>query len=101
MYCQAAGAAGHGFVHGGSTTDNAWHSRIELGCGRTLKHCEVGSVGGASKGYSQSIESTCDRLGYGSAYRFKDTECWGWAYVFQEGRINAHHHLPHNRCIDA
>ena len=101
MYCQAGGAAGHGFVHGASTVDNVWHARVEQGCGNTLKYCEVGSAGPGSKGYSQSIASTCDRLGYGSTYLFKDRECWGWAFLYQEGRINAHYHYAHSRCLDA
>ncbi len=100
VHCNAGGAAGHGFVHGASTDDYAWHARVELGCGRTLKHCEGGSFGRGSKGYTQSLESTCDRLVYGSTFWPKDRECWGWASVSQEGRISAHYHYPHNRCLE-
>lgn len=101
VYCNAGGAAGHGFVHGTSTTDNAWHARVELGCGATLKHCEGGSIGRGSKGYTQSIESTCDRLVYGSTSWSKDQECWGWAFAQQSGRISGHNHWAHGRCLDS
>lgn len=97
-YCNAGGSTWHGLVHGGSTTDNAWQARIELGCGATLKHCEGGSVGAGSKGYSQSIESTCQKLVYGTSWISYDQECWGWSYVSQTGRINPHYHYAHNRC---
>jgi hypothetical protein len=100
VYCNAGGAAGHGFVHGNSTTDNVWHARIELGCGRTLKHCEGGSTGWGSKGYTESLESTCERQVYGSTFHPRDRECWGWTYLWQISRIQDHYHYAHNRCSD-
>ena len=101
VFCNAGGAAGHGFVHGGSTTDGAWHARVETGCGNTLKYCEAGSIGQGSKGFTRSLESACDKLVYGTGYLYKDQECWGWAYLSQDARINPHYHYAHNRCFDA
>lgn len=95
-YCNAGGSTWHGLVHGGSTSDNAWHARVTTDCGTTDKYCEGGSAGLGSKGAELAYGSaTCNKLVYGSAFYYRDQECWGWAYVAQAYRIDPHYHYSH------
>ncbi|MCP9490029.1 MAG: hypothetical protein MSC31_09165 [Solirubrobacteraceae bacterium MAG38_C4-C5] len=90
-----SGYAYHGFVHGGSTTDNYMHSRMNNTCGRTDKYCEAGSAGSAYFGYDLTNDSTCDFFTGTYPYR----ECTGYAYVYYNNRISAHTHFAHNSCV--
>jgi hypothetical protein len=86
----------HGFVHGSSTTDNAFHSRIEAGCGNPgLKRCRFTFIdgGGLQPQYDQvpaGVNVTCNL--------FSNNQ-WGesasLAEVLFEGVFSAHSHGSH------
>jgi hypothetical protein len=86
----------HGFVHGDSTTDGSFFSRVEAGCGSTSRRCEIynwGSfVGSISVG---GTTTTCNAWSrnYGDY-----TECASTAHVYSSGVFNEHIHKAHNWC---
>jgi len=81
----------HGFVHGGSNYDSAYHSRVEgLPC-RDPSSCDVGQFGRRIKyGTSQQPGVTCDTFltGYGP-------ECDGNAWTELFTRFGYHRHDAH------
>lgn len=84
---------GHGYVHGSSTIDNAFHSRVEAGCGNPgKKTCLLRksgvNIGGTSVPTGQN--STCNFFGCCSY-----NEETSWADVDFDGVFASHTHLAH------
>jgi hypothetical protein len=85
----------HGFVHGSSTTDNAFHSRIEAGCGNPgLKRCRFNYIGGGGLSNYDEVPT-----GVNLTCNFFSNNQWGelasTAEVLFEGVFSAHGHGAH------
>src|ERR1044072_8899032 len=75
VFCNADGAAGHGFVHGGSTTDGAWHARWKPAAATRSSIVRRAASARAAKGFpdrsNRPATSSCtgylykDQLGVG------------------------------------
>jgi hypothetical protein len=91
-YCGAP----NGLVHGSSTTDQAYHARIELGnCPPTHKYCAVyNSQSGGALNYAETYDSTCNAFTSWNGA----AECHGYAVVDYEVVFGQHNHLAHNWC---
>lgn len=87
---------GHGFVHGGDTSDGSFHSRVETGCGSTYRRCSLYSDG-VWRGEEITPDSgtTCNAWSqsFGSF-----VECDSYANVYNLGVFSSHNHLAHNWC---
>jgi hypothetical protein len=87
---------GHGFVHGSSTSDGSFFSRVEPGCGSTWRRCSIYS-GGVFRGEEITPDggTTCNAwsFSFGSF-----SECRSYANVYSSGVFSAHNHLAHNWC---
>jgi hypothetical protein len=86
---------GHGFVHGESTTDGSFFSRVEAGCGSTYRQCDLYSNGSFIGGSSASGSLTCN-LWSRSIGNF--TECASTAHTYSAGVFSNHVHKAHNWC---
>lgn len=87
---------GHGFVHGTSLTDGSFFSRVEPGCGSTLRTCDLYASGGYVGGQVVTgTTATCNAWSrdYGSF-----TECASTAHVASSGVFAKHIHTAVNRC---
>jgi hypothetical protein len=83
---------GHGFVHGTSTSDGSFHSRVEPGCGNGLKTCTLYTSGSYRGGEGTYDPSSCSFwVGSGS-------ECASEAHVDYDGVFSSHVHYAHNWC---
>lgn len=87
---------GHGFVHGDSTTDGSFFSRVEPGCGSTYRQCDLYSNGSFIGGSSVSGTSLTCNLWSRSIGNF--TECASTAHVYSAGVFSTHVHKAHNWC---
>jgi hypothetical protein len=87
---------GHGFVHGSSTTDGSFFSRVETGCSSTYRRCSIYS-GGVWRGeeITPNTGTTCNAWSnsFGSY-----SECGSYANVYDQDVFSAHNHLAHNWC---
>ncbi|HEV3001563.1 MAG TPA: hypothetical protein VGW75_12550 [Solirubrobacteraceae bacterium] len=84
---------GHGLVHGNSTSDSAYHSRVEGGpCQRTSR-CDVGQFGNIVSYGGAAAGVTCDNFlsGYGP-------ECYGNAWTRLTDAFDYHRHDAHSPC---
>lgn len=86
---------GHGFVHGSSTTDNAFHARVEAGCGNPgSKNCVLRSTNGAifiaSHSIAAGVNQGCNAF---SNYGFWERS--SKATVDFNGVFVSHDHFPH------
>lgn len=85
---------GHGFVHGSSTTDNAFWARVEGGCGNpgskvcVLRTVESNEIDRAS--IPAGSGSTCNAW---SNYEFGELASTAW--VDFNGVFSSHYHVPH------
>ena len=87
---------GHGFVHGDSTTDGSFFSRVEAGCGSTYRQCEIYS-NGAFKG-STSVSNSSSTCNLWSRSLGNYTECASTAHTYSAGVFSNHVHKAHNWC---
>lgn len=83
----------HGLVHGSSTRDSAYHSRVESGPCQAYAACDVGQVSNIILRGSTNPGVTCDTFlsGYGP-------ECDGFAKTGTDGPFVYHRHNAHNPC---
>lgn len=84
----------HGLVHGSSTTDNSWHSRVEGGCGNPgMKSCLVVSASGVTF-YASYIgtgnNATCNQWS-----NYCCSEQSGHANVGFVNVFSSHNHYAH------
>jgi hypothetical protein len=86
---------GHGFVHGESTTDGSFFSRVEPGCGSTFRQCQLYSNGSFVGSSSAGGNLTCN-LWSRSIGNF--TECASTAHTYSAGVFSNHVHKAHNWC---
>jgi len=86
----------HGFVHGESTTDGSFFSRVYEGCGSTQRTCKIYS-GGAWQG-TQTVNSGTGTCNLWSQSLGSFTECASYAKVYSSGVFSEHDHLAHNWC---
>jgi hypothetical protein len=86
---------GHGFVHGSSTTDGSFFSRVEHGCGTGTKYCAIYTWGSFVGDMSVAGSDTCNlwSRNYGTP-----TECASTAHVSYSGVFSNHVHKAHNWC---
>src|SRR5918998_251936 len=86
----------HGFVHGESTTDGSFHSRVDAGCGSGYRQCEIYS-NGSFQGRStvSSASGTCNLW---SRSLGSYTECASTAHTYSAGVFSNHVHKAHNWC---
>jgi len=87
---------GHGFVHGDSTTDGSFFSRVEAGCGSTLRECELYTNGSFIGGSSVSGSTATCNLWSRSLGSY--TECASTAHTYSSGVFSNHVHKAHNWC---
>jgi hypothetical protein len=83
---------GNGFVHGTSTTDGSFHSRVEASCGSGLKVCAL-YTSGTYRGYASTYDPNTCNFWVGSG-----TECASEAHVDFNGVFVSHVHYAHNWC---
>jgi hypothetical protein len=87
----------HGFVEGGSQTDGSYFSRVDPGCGSTVRGCDIYSYNtyrGGQTAYGAG--TTCNVW----SREFGDyTECAGAAYLYDPAAFSSHFHYAPNRCI--
>ncbi|MEA2494929.1 MAG: hypothetical protein QOJ29_2840 [Thermoleophilaceae bacterium] len=88
---------GNGFVHGDSTTDGSFHSRVESdgvtgGCGDGSRVCTL-YTWGSYRGGSTAWDPTTCNFWVGSG-----TECASEAHVDFNGAWASHVHYAHNWC---
>jgi hypothetical protein len=88
---------GNGLVHGTSTTDNSYHSRVESdgvsgGCGDGMRTCTL-YTGSTLRGGGTAYDPTTCNFWVGSG-----TECLGSAHVDFDGAWASHVHYAHNWC---
>lgn len=82
----------HGLVHGSSTTDGAFHSRVEIGgCPPTYKVCSVGVIYSDFYVTDRSYQTTCN-----ASYNHGGNEQEGIANTFYEAVFDPHGHRPHS-----
>jgi hypothetical protein len=83
----------HGLVDGGSTSDSAYHSRVEGGPCHASSSCSIGQFNTIIYYGAASVGFTCDQFvsGYGP-------ECAGFARVALTGRFAEHRHDAHDPC---
>lgn len=84
----------HGMVHGSSTTDGAWHARVEGGCGNPgTKSCLVKSSSGTTH-YASYVgagsTATCNQFSYGCCNEQTGYAQVGFVAVFSTHNHNAH-----------
>jgi hypothetical protein len=88
--------AGNGMVQGSSTTDGAYHARVEMpsSCPPTEKLCAVYN-------YPQVGAFAYGDVYYGTCNQFLQytPECEGYAGVFYDAEFSMHNHFAHNSCI--
>lgn len=85
---------GHGLVHGSSTTDNSWHSRVEGGCGNPgMKSCLVKSGGGTT--YYASYIGTGNPATCNQWSNYCCGEQSGYATVDFNAVFSSHNHSAH------
>jgi hypothetical protein len=87
---------GHGFVHGGNTTDGLFYAQAEAGCGSTSRSCYLytnGSLDGGVTVAGTTTTCTAQSTSYG-AY----SECHSTAHVESAGVFANHVHKAHNWC---
>lgn len=87
---------GNGFVHGDSTTDGSFFSRVESGCSSATRSCTLFVSGSYIGQILTSGSSTCNLWSrtYGNY-----SECAGMARVRFDGVFSEHDHYANNRCI--
>jgi hypothetical protein len=85
---------GHGFVHGSSTTDNEFHSRVENGCGNPgAKRCDLDFIDGNGdpKGsVPAGVDATCNTPSNGQWGEYASV-----AIVDFNGVFSVHNHSAH------
>jgi hypothetical protein len=86
----------HGFVHGESTSDGSFHSRVDAGCGSTFRQCEIYS-NGSFKG-STTVNNSSGTCNLWSRSIGSFTECASTAHVYSAGVFSNHVHKAHNWC---
>jgi hypothetical protein len=86
----------HGFVHGDSTTDGSFFSRVEPGCGSTLRRCELYTYGSFIGSETASGTTTTCNLWSRSFGNY--TECASKSHNYSAGVFASHAHLAHNYC---
>jgi hypothetical protein len=84
---------GHGLVHGGSTTDGSFHSRVESGCGGGWKTCSL-YTSYSLRGTSYALDPSSCNFWVGTG-----TECASEAHVDYDGIFSSHIHWAHNWCL--
>lgn len=87
---------GHGFVHGSSTTDGSFFSRVEAGCGSTYRRCAIYS-NGSFRGDEVASNSTTTCNAWSSSFG-NYVECLSHAEVYNAGVFSTHDHRAHNWC---
>lgn len=87
---------GHGFVHGDSTTDGSFFSRVETGCSSNYRKCAI-YTNGTWRGeeITPNTGTTCNAWSnsFGSY-----NECNAWAHVYNPDVFSDHVHYAHNYC---
>jgi uncharacterized membrane protein len=85
---------GNGFVHGTSTTDDSFHSRVESvgGCGSGQRICTLYTHGAYRGGSDAYDPGTCN------FWEGSGTECASEAHVDYNGTWASHVHYAHNWC---
>lgn len=85
----------HGFVHGDSTSDGSFFSRVEYGCSSEARRCAIYNYGNFIARVIVGGTSTCNAWSrnYGT-YR----ECASSAHVEYYGVFSEHGHLAANWC---
>lgn len=86
---------GHGFMHGGSQTDNYFYARVEAGCGTTWRSCDLYVSGSYIGGLTTLTGSQCTAasMNYGNY-----TECHGTAHLTYPPYFGEHVHKASNWC---
>lgn len=87
---------GHGFVHGGDTTDRSFFSRVETGCSSSYRRCDIYSnFTWRGSEITPDTGTTCNAWSqnFGSF-----VECDSYAKVYNQGVFSEHNHLAHNWC---
>ena len=85
----------HGFVHGTSTTDGSFHSRVESGCGSGQRRCAIYSYGSLRGEGFASGGATCNL--WSNAYG-NYTECASTSHTYYNGVFSDHVHKATNWC---
>lgn len=86
---------GHGFVHGESTTDGSFFSRVLYGCGSGPRHCAIYNYGSFVGDLAVGGTSTCNAWSYTYGTY---VECASSARVFYSGVFSSHDHYAANWC---
>ena len=87
---------GHGFVHGDSTSDGSFFSRVEAGCGSSYRQCDLYSNGSFIGG--SSVNGTTQTCNLWSRSLGSYSECASTAHVYSSGVFSNHVHKAHNWC---
>lgn len=83
----------HGLVHGGSTFDGVYHSRVEGGPCIGESRCDTGFAGSIIIYGIASPGFTCDNI-----YNSPVAECKGNAWTRLDGHFVYHRHDAHSPC---
>jgi len=86
----------HGFVHGDSLTDGSFFSRVDPGCGSTVRRCDLYTSGSYLGG--QIVTGTTATCMAWSVDYGHVSECASTAHVESVGVFSRHHHKPENWC---
>lgn len=88
---------GHGYVHGSSSWDNAFHARVESGCGNPgHKNCYLWGIDNgrttpfARETIPAGVNSTCNIF---SNYQWGEQASYAQVYFGQV--FTTHEHFPH------
>ena len=87
---------GHGFVHGDSTGDGSFFSRVEAGCGSPQRRCEL-YTNGSWIGVS-TVNNSTQTCNLWSRSLGNYTECASTAHTYSSGVFSNHVHKAHNWC---
>lgn len=87
---------GHGFVHGDSTSDGSFFARVEIGCGSTLRRCNLYTNGSYIYGVTVADTGTTCNAWSRSAGNY--SECASTAHDYASGVFSDHVHKAHNYC---
>ena len=88
---------GNGFVHGESTNDNSFFSRVEAGCGSEYRSCQLKNWSSYSGHEAQfGISGTCNLWNREFPGGEGFTECQWWAIPYARDVVGHHRHDPHN-----